>query len=441
METPEQTPKKKVTLSMRSSWNRRDFLKKSAGLGATVLSLPMIATAETLGLNGRIGPNSRINLAFIGIGRQVGALYGAVGMDGVQPTYVCDVDAGHLARGVRDMAYRGYRDVRATPDYEDIMADSSVDGVVIVTPDHWHAAMAIAAMRAGKDVYVEKPMTLTIEEGQITVAVQKSTGCILQVGSQQRSMGSFRKAAEIVRNGWIGDIKEVYCSLGSFAPPFLSDPEPIPEGFNYDKWLGPAPYEPYSAGRVLGDFNGGWRRFWEYGSRKNGDWGAHHYDIVQWALGRDHTGPTYFVPRGFEGARHHFFEYADGIRVIRDHPDRKGHMIRFIGTKGDVCVSRGNRLDTTPGNLANKPLTLGETRLYHSTNQWRNWIECMRTRQAPICTAEIGHRTGTICQLAGIAERLERPIKWDPDSETIVDDPMAQRWQSRPRRAGYELPA
>ncbi|NBB80029.1 MAG: Gfo/Idh/MocA family oxidoreductase [Verrucomicrobia bacterium] len=438
---PKKTHSPKSKRKFADSYNRRAFLERSVGLGASLLSFPVIANAATLGLKGRIGPNSRINIAYIGIGKQIGSHWGLAGMDGVQPTYVCDVRSEHRERGLREMKNRGYDDVRATADYEDIMEDGSVDGVVIVTPDHWHAAMSIAAIQSGKDVYVEKPMTLTIEEGQAMVAAQERSGAIVQVGSQQRSERAFRKAAEIVRNGWIGEIREVYCGLGSFPPPILRAPEPIPGGFNYEKWLGPTPYKPYFEERVKGDYSGGWRLFWEYGSRKNGDWGAHHYDIVQWALGRDHTGPTYFVPKGFEGSKHAYYEYADGIRVVRDHPDRSGHMIRFIGSEGEVFVSRGGRIETLPGNLANKPLTLGETRLYRSSSQQGNWIECMRTRKAPICTAQIGHRTGTICQLAGIAERLERPLKWDPDAELILDDPMARRWQSRPRRAGYELPA
>src|SRR5690606_25686647 len=176
----------------------------------------------------------------------------------------------------------------------------------------WHAAIAIAAMRAGKDVYVEKPMTLTIAEGKAMVEAQRRYGSIVQVGSQQRSEAAFRKAAEMVRSGWIGEVKEVHTRLGTFPPPTLGPEEPIPEGFNYDKWLGPAPYEPYTANRVLGDYNGGWRCYWEYGSRKNGDWGAHHFDIAQWALGRDHTGPTLFVPKGYEGEEYQYHQYADG---------------------------------------------------------------------------------------------------------------------------------
>ncbi|MEX0322817.1 MAG: Gfo/Idh/MocA family protein [Puniceicoccaceae bacterium] len=422
--------------------SRRDFLKKGATLGASLFTAPMILKAETLGLNGRIGPNGRIGLAFIGHGKQMKGHIGMAQRSEVQPLYVCDVKSDKLAEASETMVDYGFNDVTATPDYEDIIADPAVDAVLVITPDHWHAAISIAAMRAGKDVYVEKPMTLTIDEGKAMVEAEKRYGSIIQVGSQQRSERAFRKACEMVRNGWIGEIKEVYVKLGQFPEPFLEAEEPIPAGFNYDKWLGPTPYEPYSAKRVLGDYGGGWRCFWEYGSRKNGDWGAHHFDITQWALGRDHTGPVRFVPKGFEGTQCSYYDYADGIRVIRDHPDYKDDMITFIGSEGKIAVSRGDELASTPSELASRPLKGSEIQLYnHGGSHHDNWLDCIRTRRKTICHAGIGHRTGTICQLAGIAERLGRPITWDPDTEQILNDEYARRWQDRPRRAGYELPA
>ncbi|MGJ8652255.1 MAG: Gfo/Idh/MocA family protein [Opitutaceae bacterium] len=427
-------------MKKESSHSRREFLKKGTALGASLFAAPMILRAETLGLNGRVGPNSRITMGFIGFGKQIGANLGISGNENVQPLYVCDLKPDALDRARGEMKKRKFPDVIATPNYEDLINDPALDAIVVVTPDHWHAAISIAAMRAGQDVYVEKPMTLTIEEGKAMVEAEQRYGSIVQVGSMQRSDRAFRKAAEIVRNGWIGEIKEVYVGLGTFPAPTLGAEEAIPEGFNYDKWLGPAPYEPYTANRVKGDYGGGWRSYWEYGSRKNGDWGAHHYDITQWALGRDTTGPVKFTPKGHEGAKYASYEYGDGIKVVRDHPDRKGHMIRFIGTEGDVCVSRSGKLDTTPAALASRPLNPAEAHLYNSPNHHTNWIDCIRTRKTPICSATVGHRTGTICQLAGIAERLNRPIQWDPEAEQIIGDAAAQRWQDRPRRAGYELP-
>jgi hypothetical protein len=193
---------------------------------------------------------------------------------------------------------------------------------------------------------------------------------------------------------------------------------------------------------VQGNYGGGWRCFWDYGSRKNGDWGAHHYDIIQWALGRDDSGPVEFIPKGYEGAPLEHFIYADGVKVFRDSPgeDRKDHMIRFVGTDGDVCVSRGNKLATNPAQLAQQPLRPSDVHLYDSPDHHDNWVRAIQDRRKPICPAAIGHRTASICHLTAIAERLKRPIRWDPVKEQIIDDPVARRWQTRPRRAGYELP-
>ena len=278
-----------------------------------------------------------------------------------------------------------------------------------------------------------------MREGRVLSDLARSTGAIVQVGSQQRSERAFRRACEIVRNGWIGRVHKIYARLGEFPPPASLPEQPVPEGFDYDRWLGPTPWFPYNEERVKGNYGGGWRRFWEYGSRKNGDWGAHHFDIIQWALGMDASGPVQFIPMGFDGAEHQTHVYADGTKVLRDHPTRDGHMIQFIGTEGEVCVSRGDRLDTVPADLKDRVTGPGDIRLYESRNHEENWIECIRTRRDPICGPEIGHRTATICCLSGIAERLGRPLRWDPVKEDIVDDPAASRWLDRPRRAPYVM--
>lgn len=424
---------------MSSPQNRRTFLKKGAIAAASTFAAPMFLSAATLG-RGQPGPNSRINIGLIGNGLIMkGHRSYFRGRDNTVVAAVCDLYEDRLQSALEECqrennACVGYHH------YEELLARKDIDAVVIGTPDHWHAAISIAAMKAGKDVYVEKPMTLTIEEGKAMVAAEKRYKRILQVGSQQRSESAFRKAAEIVRSGWIGKVKEVYCGLGSFPAPTDYPEQPVPEGFDYDKWLGPAPWEPYHKERVKSNYGGGWRCFWEYGSRKNGDWGAHHYDITQWALDRDDSGPVLFVPQDYDQP-YQYFEYDDGIRVIRDWGDRKGHMIRFVGEEGEVMVSRNGLIDTTPTSLAGTPLSPSDTRLYKSTDHRGNWVEGIYTRKPTICPASVGHRTATVCQLAGIAERLNRPIKWDPKTEQIQDDPRAALWQDRPRRAGYELPA
>jgi predicted dehydrogenase len=297
--------------------------------------------------------------------------------------------------------------------------------------------ISVAAVRSGKDVYVQKPMTLTVREGRLLSDTARQYGAILQVGSQQRSERAFRKACEIVRNGWIGKVRTIYTSFGEFAPPQTLPEEPIPDGFDYDRWLGPAPWAPYNHKRVEGDYGGGWRCFWDYGSRKNGDWGAHHFDIIQWALGMDHSGPVEFIPKGFNGAEYASHIYADGTQVWKNHPVKHGQMIQFIGERGEVLVSRQDRLETTPAELKERPLAPADVHLYESSNHEGNWLECIKSRKEPICPAETGHRSATICHLYGIAERLGRPLKWDPAREQIVGDPNASRWLDRPKRAPY----
>ena len=310
---------------------------------------------------------------------------------------------------------------------------------MVLTPDHWHAMISLAAIKNGKDVYCQKPITLTIAEGRLLSDACKQYGAIFQVGSQQRSETAFRKAAEIVRNGWIGEIETVYARLGSFAPPTSLEEQPVPTHLDYDRWLGPTPYYPYNAERVKGNYGGGWRRFWEYGSRKNGDWGAHHFDIVQWALGMDESGPELFVPKGYDGGTHQIHSYADGPKVIR-YGDGKGFMIRFIGEEGEVRVSRGDKFETDPAPLKDIVLKPSDTRLYDSSDHRKDWLNSIKTRKQPICSVEVGHRTATICHLSGIAEKLGRPVRLDPNKEQIIGDPVASRMMSRPRRGPYTLP-
>ncbi|UCC97661.1 MAG: Gfo/Idh/MocA family oxidoreductase [Phycisphaerales bacterium] len=425
--------------------SRRDFLfRGAAALGAAVV-YPSIVPSTVFGA---AAPSNRINLGMIGMGLMMGGhLRGMLGRDDVRVLAVCDVDKGKRENAKRTVErnYSGrtaggtYRGCDAHLEYEQLCARPDIDAVFVVTPDHWHAACSLAAIRTGKHVYCQKPMTLTIAEGRLMSDACKQYGTIFQVGSQQRSERAFRKACEIVRNGWIGKVHTIYARLGQFAPPATLPEQPIPEGFDYDRWLGPTPWYPYNEERVKGNYGGGWRRFWEYGSRKNGDWGAHHFDIIQWALGMDDSGPVKFVPKGWNGTQYQTHYYADGTKVLRDHDTWGGHMIQFIGTEGQVMVSRGGRLDTEPAELANTPLLPSEIHLYESNRHEGNWLDCIRTGEKPICDCEIGHRTATICHLSGIAERLGRPIKWDPVEERILDDPAADRWYDRPRRAPYFL--
>lgn len=433
-----------MSTSTISPLTRRIVLKR--GL-AGILAYAVAPNVFPSALFGKSAPSNRLNVGLVGTGlicsSHIGTLLGrddcrilavsdvwrtkaVKARDRIEKSYAADKDKG---------TYKGV-DIYAK--YEDLVARDDIDVVFVTTPDHWHAAVARAAMLAGKDVYCEKPLTLTLREGRVLVDTARQHGRVLQAGMQQRSNASFRKAAEIVRNGLIGDITRIRTKLGEFPLPAALPAQPIPPDLDYDRWLGPTPWRPYNEKRIKGDYGGGWRCFWEYGARKNGDWGAHHFDIIQWALGMDDSGPVQFIPKGFEGAPYQTHVYANGIRVER-YEDGLKSMIEFTGTKGTVWVSRNDEFETDPVSLATRPLRGEEIHLYASDNHHSDFFSCVRTRQRPICDVEIGHRTASVCHLSGIAEKLGRAIRWDPVKEEILGDPIASRLLDRPRRTPYAL--
>jgi len=434
--------------SSPASPSRRTILK---GLAAsTVFSAPLILPGRVLGKDGELAPSERIGLGLIGCGLIMNSHRKSHnGSPKVQIRAVSDVKKWQRDsfRDAVNKTYAektkqaDYNDCKDYADFDEMLQRDDIDAVVVGTPDHWHAHATIAAMRAGKDVYCEKPLTLTIEEGKAIRAVSKETGKIVQTGSQQRSDIHFRRACETVRNGYIGDVSEIHTRLGSFpAAPELTE-QPIPEGFDYDRWLGQAPMEPYNEQRVKGDYGGGWRSFWQYGARKNGDWGAHHFDIIQWALGMDESGPVKFTPQGFEGAPYLHYQYANGITVYRD-SDKCKEMINFYGKDGSVHVGRSGKSQTTPEELRRIKFKDSDVQLENSPNHRDNWLDAIKSREQPICHAGVGHRTATICHLAAIAERSGEIVEWNPETEQLVNpSEKISELYHRPRRAGYELPA
>ncbi|ACB76784.1 Gfo/Idh/MocA family protein [Opitutus terrae] len=418
--------------------SRRDFLK-TASLATAALSLPRLVRAQTP------PPSEQLTIGLIGNGLICGHHFGVLtGRDDCRIVAVCDVNLPK-ARTMRDRAEKHYganaksgraRGIDVYQHHEDLLARDDIDVVFVTTPDHWHAAIAGAAMVAGKDVYCEKPLTLTVPEGRALVNIARRYGRVLQTGTQQRSNAAFRKAAEIVRNRLIGDIKLIRTRLGTFPPALPLPEQPVPAEFDYDRWLGPTPWRPFNEKRVLGDYGGGWRCFTEYGGRKNGDWGAHHFDIIQWALGMDASGPVEFIPRGFQGTPHQTHVYADGVRVERVDEGLKA-MIEFQGTRGTVWVSRDDYLETDPPELATRALRAEDQHLYVSDNHHTDFFNCVRTRQRPIADVEIGHRSATVGHLNNIAQQLARPVRWDPAREEIIGDPVASALLDRSRRAPY----
>ena len=406
-----------------------------------------ILPARVLGRAGGISPSGRINVGVVGCGLiSQGHRKFYATSPYTQIMALCDVDRNKLSAVKEEIdtiaksrTDKAFRPVDTHHYYEELIARDDIDAVCICTPDHWHVPIALKAVEDGKAVYVEKPMSLTISEGRILADAVKRRGTVLQVGSQQRSDRFFRKAAELVRNGYIGKILKINTRIGVFPPEPQNLPEePVPEGFDYDRWLGSTPWRPYNPERVRGHYGGGWRCFYEYGARKEGDWGAHHFDIIQWALGMDDSGPVEFYPEGADGSEYRHYRYADGTTIYVNAPT-DGHMIQFIGSEGEIGVSRSGKMATTPANLMKIAMKSGDTRLHVSNDHRMDFIDAIRFGRRNICPAEIGHRSATVCHLMSMARRLKKPVRWDPKTETILDNPEAAAMMSRPRRAPYFL--
>ncbi|MEE9367598.1 MAG: Gfo/Idh/MocA family oxidoreductase [Pontiella sp.] len=425
-----------------SSISRRSMLCKSAAGASAAILAPTVIPSSALGFAGYTAPSNRLTFGMIGHGLMMrGHFNNMLNRGNVQILAVCDVDRAKRERA-KDQVNSKYsnKDCASYNEHEKIVERTDIDACFVVTPDHWHVPISLDAIRSGKDVYVEKPMSLTIKEGRILSDAVRRHGAILQVGSQQRSEKSFGKAVEMVRNGWIGNVHTVYAKLGRFPDGNVLKEEPIPEGFDYERWLGPTPWYPYNKKRVEGNYGGGWRSYWEYGARKNGDWGAHHYDIIQWALGRDQSGPEFFFPKGYDDSGCQGYKYKNGPIIYRDFSKRKyNSMIEFYGDKGSIGVGRNGDLKTDPGELKNQPLSPSETHLMGTESHHDNFLNAIKTRKRTIADVEVGHRTATICHLSAISERLNRTVKWDPSKEEIIGDAEASKWLDRPRRAPYTL--
>jgi predicted dehydrogenase len=316
-----------------------------------------------------------------------------------------------------------------------------VQVVINGTPDHWHTLVNLAAARAGKDIYSEKPLTLTIDEGKRLVSEIKKWGTVFQTGSQQRSDPRFRLACELVRNGRIGKLQYMWVGLptGPREGPF--SPQPVPPGMDYDFYLGQAPKVPYNGHNAHWNF----RWWYAFSGGQMTDWGAHHNDIAQWGNGTERSARSTsmasnlktMIPGGYDAASDYvvYFKYANGVQMIATNQAPNG--VRFEGTNGWIFVDRG-QLTASNKDLLEQPLDSNAERLYKSDNHMGNFFECIRTRQAPICDVEIGHRSISTAHLGVISVRLGRPLQWNPEKEQFVGDREANRWVSREMRKPYD---
>lgn len=433
--------------------SRRDFLRNTSWALGAALAGPAIIPASALGANGTTPPSERINMGFIGVGGQGGGhlLGGAwtyvpggyVARDDVQVLAVCDVrqERRDHAQERCNQIYAqkfgkpGYNGVQAYNDFREVLARPDIDAVLVAVPYHWAATLAAMAMRAGKDIYCEKPIALTVREGLNMVETSKRYARIYQAGMQQRSEygGKFRQACELIRNGRIGRLQEVYafCLPGAFWPNHWTSNQgmPVPDGLDWDMWLGPLSYRPYTGqtgqelpGVIVGDVN----------------WAPHHYDIIQWTVNPDPTAPIEVTYD--KGAIH--YRYSNGVVVhSASYPGEKigddGGAV-FVGTEGRIAVDRGN-IVSYPANILNEPLRPDDQRVYHANSHSGNFLDCIRTRRLTICNPETALYTMNAVLIGGISLILQRSLKWDPVKAEFPGEADANRLLSYTPRPPWRL--
>jgi predicted dehydrogenase len=450
--------------------NRRDFL----GLAMAGLTAPYVFTARTARAQSK---NDRLQAAVIGMGGRGTNMAILQFHPHAVLVAVCDADLRRGEKARAAIRKRTGREVKVYQDYRELLARPDIDVVGNATPDHWHTKINVAACRAGKDLYAEKPLTLTIDEGKILRRVVAETGRVVQVGAQQRSNYAFRTACELVRNGRIGKLKQVAVLLPfGVVDGTPCREEPVPKELDWDLWQGQAPLHPFTTARL------NFRPWFEYSGGMMTDWGHHHFDIAHWGMGMEGSGPLSVEARGYlpnlrrtdtpttADAFAARLEYPGGIELwcmsVRDeryqkslalgHPpadvDRKlfaevpefikqetRNGVMFIGERGRIFVNRGGMSGRAVDELATSPLGPDAIRLYKSDNHEANFFECVGTRKKPISEAATQHRSITPCHLLNLSMRLGRKLAWDPVREQIVGDQEACGWLKRPQRAPYQI--
>jgi hypothetical protein len=383
---------------------------------------PYVIPASALGADGRPAPSNRITMGCIGMGGQgTGDMRGYLGHNQVQVLAVCDVVKGKRdnAKGIVDQRYAD-QGCAASNDFREIVARPDIDAVLIATPDHWHAIVAIEAMKSGKDVYCEKPESLTIRESREMVRTARRYARVFSGGSQ-RVWEDYNNLHRWVRSGAIGDVQEVWVSVGGPSAECFLPEEPIPPGLDWDLWLGPAPWGPYNRGRL------NFRAWRDYSGGGMTDWGAHGFGGALFACNLHETGPVQIIPPDGKDHPHLTYVFANGIRIYHGQ-GRSRNILHFKGTKREV-----------PGPTSERPPDIHIPNYQGQRGIFGDFLHCVRTRQRPFRDIEIAHRTVTVCHLGNIAYWLNRPLKWDPAAEQIIGDPEASRWLDRPKRAPWRL--
>ncbi len=445
--------------------SRREFLRNAAAV-STVWAVPWIVPASAWGSN---APSNRINVACIGTGNQgINILRRLIANDDVQIVSVCDVNEasygyksedqylGRLpAQKEVDQTYakkrgvQSYKGCTADRDFREVLAREDIDAVTVVVPDHWHAIITVQAAEAGKDIYCEKPLSLTIGQGQQMVDAVRRHQRVLQTGSMERSNPLTAYVCELARTGRIGEIRRVVTNVGlnnKVGPGPGWKAMPVPKGFDYDMWLGPAPKVPYHQDRCLYRF----RFHYDYSGGQVTNFGAHSNDLAQWGLGMDNSGPVEieyvraeWLPEGslFNTALETEFvcRYSNGVELVC-RTDDKPVGVRFEGTEGMVEATAYPWLARSePESLVKEKFPTGSLRFDSSAAHVRNFLDCVKSRRDPIASVEVGHRSASVCHLGNVAVRLGRNVKWDPERQQFLDDDEANKMLLRPIRAPWQL--
>jgi predicted dehydrogenase len=435
--------------------SRRRFLRRGAALIAGGMAAPYVIPAGVLGANDRPGANERIGIGWVGTGRRSHQMIADLKATPSLPTECRVVAVSDVWPKKCHEYLKTYEEKVLGPkggktgakygiyqDYRKMLESSDVDAVVLTTPEHSRALPCVLACQAGKDVYAEKPLCLTIREGRAMVEAVRRYERVFQTGTQQRSMFRNREACELIRNGRLGKIETVVCRNWVGSRPY-SDfdlaTETVPEELDWDHWCGQTEPVPFSMHVYLTYNEPGWHNIRRYSGGEMANWGSHALDMVQWALGTDQTGPVEVWPEGKGHDSKVTFRYANGVLLKLADDSAPAFGAVFYGERGKLIQHRG-RFNTVPIAISKEPIREGDVRLYKSDRHFQNWIDCIKSRRKPAADEEIGHRTCSICHLSNIARQLGRRLKWDPEKEVFPGDDEANGYLDRPQRKGYELP-
>lgn len=416
--------------------SRRDFVSKASIAFGSFLIVPRHVLGGMKADGSRyLAPSDIISLGFIGTGKQGrGLTTSFLNTNEVRIAALSEVYQAKAQLTLdrikthyeKNTQLGAFSEIPVYQDFRELLSRKDIDAVVIATPDHWHAAMSVRAAEAGKDIYCEKPLSLTVREGRAMVNAARKYKKVFQTGSMQRSWPEFRQTAELIRNGYIGEVKSIKVNVG--APPITYNlaEEKLPEGLDWGKWLGPnesVVFNSELAPPISKDVFPNWRLYREFGGGMVTDWGAHMFDIVQWSLGMDDSGPVEVSAPDGKEIKFLTYKYENGITMTHEKWEWN-NAIHFVGTEGEIKVQR-KKIETTPNSLKDKVIGETEKHVYKSENHYKDFLNAMRNRSKPICDVEIGHRTASVCNIGNIAYRLNRSLKWNPKKEIFIDDKEA----------------